>query len=340
MNKILVTGGAGYIGSHTVVELVHAGFKPVIIDDFSNAEKDVIARIEQITGQSVPYYTGNCTDYHFMDDVFKKEEPLAGVIHFAASKAVGESTQKPLLYYENNLLSLIQLLKIMHHYHVTDLVFSSSCTVYGQPHQLPVTENSPVKPASSPYGFTKQFCEQILADTVGSGAALKAIALRYFNPIGAHPSAKIGELPIGTPNNLVPFITQTAAGKRDKLTVFGNDYNTPDGTCIRDYIHVVDLAKAHVKALSYLGKNDELRLYEVFNIGVGQGSTVLQVIDAFEQATGVKLNYEIGSRRPGDVEQVYADAKKAFDKLGWQAALTINDAMKDAWRWEESLKNR
>jgi UDP-glucose 4-epimerase len=340
MNKILVTGGAGYIGSHTVVELVNSGFKPVIIDNFSNAEKDVIVRIEQITGKPVTYYVGNCTDFNFMSEVFRKEGPVSGVIHFAANKAVGESTQQPLLYYENNLLSLIQVLKVMQAYNVSDVVFSSSCTVYGQPDQLPVTENSPVKPANSPYGFTKQFCEQILTDTVQSGAALKAIALRYFNPVGAHPSAKIGELPIGTPNNLVPFITQTAAGKREKLTVFGNDYNTPDGTCIRDYIHVVDLAKAHVKALSYLESNRERQHYEVFNIGVGQGSTVLQVIDAFEQATGVKLNYEIGPRRPGDVEKVYANAEKALGQLGWQAGLTINDAMKDAWRWEESLKNR
>lgn len=336
-SKIIVTGGAGYIGSHTVVELAKAGYEPVIIDNFENAEKSAVSGIQEILGRAVKVYEGDCNDYNFVENMLEKEGPIAGIIHFAAYKAVGESVQQPLKYYKNNIGSLLVLLELMSKYQVPKLVFSSSCTVYGQPDQLPVTEQTPKKPAESPYGNTKQVCEEVIEDVVKSGTPLKAVALRYFNPIGAHPSAKIGELPLGVPNNLVPFVAQTADGKLEKLTVFGNDYNTPDGTCIRDYIHVVDLAQAHVSAIRYLESTDQSSFYDIFNVGTGRGNSVLEVIKTFEEVNNIGLNYTIGARRPGDVEKVYADVTKANDLLHWQARLTLADALRDAWRWQQVL---
>jgi UDP-glucose 4-epimerase len=333
--KVIVTGGAGYIGSHTVVELFHAGFEPVVIDNFVNAEKSAIHGIEHILQRRVKVYEGDCTDKNLLKQVYHDEGEISGIIHFAAYKAVGESVARPLKYYRNNIDSLLSLLEVSAGYD-TQLVFSSSCTVYGQPDVLPVTEKSAKKPAESPYGNTKQICEEILEDNCRSKASVKTVALRYFNPIGAHPSAAIGELPLGVPNNLVPFVTQTAAGVREKLTVFGSDYDTPDGTCIRDYIHVVDLAKAHVSALRYL-ENQVVPFYDLFNIGTGQGNTVLEVIKTFEQVNDIQLNYSIGSRRPGDVEKVYADVTKSLTVLGWKAELDLADALKDAWRWQQKL---
>lgn len=335
--KILVTGGAGYIGSHTVVELFNAGYQPVIVDNFSNSEKSVLDGLKAIIGQPVTLYEGDCNDEAFLKNVFQQEHDITGVIHFAAYKAVGESVQKPLEYYQNNVGSLMTLLKVMQVFQVSHLVFSSSCTVYGQPDKLPVTEQSPKKTADSPYGNTKQICEDILEDLVKSQAPLKVTALRYFNPIGAHPSAHIGELPIGVPNNLVPFITQTASGIREKLTVFGNDYNTPDGYCIRDYIHVVDLAKAHVQSLTYLNSIKKENCLDIFNIGTGRGHSVMEVIKTFEQIQKVPLNYTIGQRRSGDVEQVYANVDKAGTLLNWRAELSLEKALIDAWRWQKSL---
>ncbi|MCR4343594.1 MAG: UDP-glucose 4-epimerase GalE [Candidatus Scalindua sp.] len=334
--KILVTGGAGYIGSHTVVELYHSGFQTVIVDNFSNSEKRVLDGIKAIIKQPVTLYEGNCNDETFLKNVFQQEPDITGVIHFAAYKAVGESVQKPLDYYQNNIGSLMTLLKVMSAFHVSNLVFSSSCTVYGQPDQLPVTEQSPKKMAESPYGNTKQICEEILEDFVKSQAQLKVTLLRYFNPIGAHPSAHIGELPIGVPNNLVPFIMQTASGIREKLTVFGDDYNTPDGTCIRDYIHVVDLAKAHVKSLYYLEQREGSSFFDIFNLGTGQGNSVMEVIKAFEQIQKEHLNYTIGPRRSGDVEQVYANVDKAGTLFNWKAELSLEEALIDAWRWQKA----
>lgn len=337
--KVIVTGGAGYIGSHTVVELVHAGYEPIIVDNFVNAEKSAVKGIEKILGHEVKLYEGDCSNQDFMKEVLDKEGAISGIIHFAAYKAVGESVALPLKYYRNNLDSLLSLLELMDAYQIPHIVFSSSCTVYGQPDTLPVTEESPKKPAESPYGNTKQICEEILEDTVKSGVPVKVVALRYFNPIGAHPTAAIGELPLGVPNNLVPFVTQTAAGIREKLTVFGDDYDTSDGTCMRDYIHVVDLAKAHVSALQYLGKQTSESSYDVFNIGTGQGSTVLEVINTFEEVNDVKLNYTIGARRPGDVEKVYADVEHANAALNWKTQLSLADALKDAWKWQQSLQS-
>jgi len=334
--KILVTGGAGFIGSHTIVELHQAGFEPIIIDDFSNSAPSAVEGIEKIIGREVKTYRADCNDLGALRQIFREQE-ISGVIHFAASKAVGESVKLPLKYYENNLNSLIQLIKVMLENGRTNLVFSSSCTVYGQPETLPVTENSPILPAESPYGNTKQICEEILADTVKSGAPLKALALRYFNPIGAHPSAHIGELPIGTPGNLVPFITQTAAGLREQLTVFGKDYSTSDGTCVRDYIHVMDLAKAHVKALQLLFEQKATNYYDFFNIGTGKGASVLEVIRTFEEVTGVKLNYRFGERRSGDIEQIYAEVGKATNGLHWKAEKTLREGLADAWRWQQKL---
>ncbi len=336
--KIIVTGGAGYIGSHTVVELINAGYQPIIIDNFANAEKSAMDGLKTITGQAVPLYEGDCNDSAFMQEVFSKEKDIAGVIHFAAYKAVGESVAEPLKYYHNNIGSLLVLLKVMEQNQVKNLVFSSSCTVYGQPEVLPVTEQSPKQPAQSPYGNTKQVCEEILEDLQKSNASLRSIALRYFNPIGAHPSAAIGELPLGVPNNLVPFVTQTAAGIRKKITIFGNDYDTIDGTCIRDYIHVVDLAKAHVKAFEFLAAKKEATLYEVFNIGTGNGNSVLEVLETFQEINKLKVPYEIGARRDGDVEKVYANVDKSQQQLGWTAEFTLADALKDAWRWEQKLQ--
>ena len=337
VEKIIVTGGAGYIGSHTVVALVESGFEPVIIDDFSNAERQVHERLESITGKSLTLHEGDCNDMNFMSGVIEKEGNIKGVIHFAAFKAVGESVQKPLAYYQNNIGSLLVLLKLMEKYNIDNFVFSSSCTVYGQPDQLPVTETTAKKPAESPYGNTKQICEEIIEDYVKSTTQFKAVSLRYFNPIGAHPSSLIGELPLGVPGNLVPFVTQTAAGLRPEIVVFGDDYNTPDGTCIRDYIHVVDLAKAHVKAIAYIQKSSQAKLYDIFNLGTGKGNSVLEVIKTFEKVTGEKLNYKIGPRRSGDVEQVYASVDKSNDLLGWTAGLDLGQALKDAWNWQKTL---
>ncbi len=334
--KILVTGGAGFIGSHTVVALVEAGFEPVIVDDFANSERTVLAGIRAILGRDVPFYEADCNDADAMNHIFEAEG-ITGVIHFAAFKAVGESVQQPLKYYRNNLGSTMLLLDLMCTHQVHNLVFSSSCTVYGQPEHLPVTEETPRLPAQSPYGNTKAICEDIIRDTAHAVAPLKAIALRYFNPIGAHPSAEIGELPRGVPGNLVPFLTQTAAGKRESLTVFGDDYNTPDGTCVRDFIHVMDLAEAHVKALKLLNETNEDASYDVFNIGTGHGATVLELIKTFEEVTGVKLNYHIGPRRAGDVEQIYAEVTKANRDLGWQAQRTLAEGVADAWRWQQKL---
>lgn len=339
--KILVTGGAGYIGSHTVVELAAANYIPVIIDNFSNAEKTVITALEKLIGEPVKLYEGDCTDADFMQDVFAREKQISGVIHFAAYKAVGESVQQPLKYYENNVGSLVLLLKVMKQFGVQNLVFSSSCTVYGEPDTLPVTENSPKKPAQSPYGNTKQICEEIIEDVCNQSAkyekGTKAVSLRYFNPVGAHPSALIGELPLGVPNNLVPFVTQTAAGLRNSLTVFGDDYDTVDGTCVRDYIHVVDLAKAHVKALSYLDDQKEEIFYDFFNVGTGNGNSVLELINTFEKVSGQKLNYTVGERRSGDVEKVYANVDKVNKKLDWHASYSLEDSLRDSWNWQKNL---
>lgn len=335
--KIIVTGGAGYIGSHTVVELFNAGYEPVIIDNFSNAEKRTLEGIRQIIGREVKLYEGDCMDKIFLAKVFEQEEPIDGIIHFAAYKAVGESVRDPLKYYRNNIDSTLALLEIMPGFNIKNFVFSSSCTVYGQPEQLPVTEDTPKQPAESPYGNTKQICEEIIEDVVKSGAKIKAIPLRYFNPIGAHPTAAIGELPLGVPNNLVPFVTQAAAGIREKITVFGDDYNTPDGTCIRDYIHVVDLAKAHVKALAYLEKQPEESFYDFFNVGTGRGNSVMEVVQTFERVNNLKLNYTIGPRRSGDVEQVYADVSKAENNLQWKAELGLEQSLVDSWRWQKSI---
>ncbi len=332
--NIIVTGGAGYIGSHTVVELAAQGYTPIIIDNFCNSEKAVIKRIEAITGEKTQVFEGNCTDKQFMTDVFAHTNPV-GVIHFAAYKAVGESVNKPLDYYYNNVVSLLVLLEVMKETHCNQLVFSSSCTVYGTPEKLPVTEQSPTQKAISPYGNTKQIAEDIIKDQVVAHSGLSAVALRYFNPIGAHPSSLIGELPLGIPSNLVPFVTQTAAGWRKELTIFGNNYNTPDGTNIRDYIHVVDLAKAHVKTLEYLnGKNN---FYDYINVGTGKGTSVLEVVNTFEKVSGQKLNYKIGARRAGDVEQIYASVDKSKDVLNWKTALTVEDALRDAWNWQKTL---
>ncbi len=339
--NILVTGGAGFIGSHTVVALTEAGFRPVILDDFSNSEQGVLDGLEQIMGSKPIIYAENCHNRETLRRIIR-EEKIEGVIHFAAFKAVGESMQKPLEYYDNNLGSLIVLLQTMLECGVSNLIFSSSCTVYGEPDVLPVTEETPIQPASSVYGNTKQIGEEILYDTVAAGNALKIISLRYFNPIGAHPSAAIGELPHGVPGNLVPFITQTAAGQRPSLTIFGDDYPTPDGTCIRDYIHVLDLAEAHVAALQFLLKKDIDNYYDVFNIGTGEGVSVMQLVKTFEQVSGQALHYKLGPRRSGDVTAVYADVQKSVEQLGWKARRSVAEALTDAWRWQQALmeKNR
>ena len=337
--KILVTGGAGYIGSHTVVELVQAGYEPVIVDNFSNSEESALQGIAAILGREVPCHRVDCTDAAALRKVFEQEQNIAGVIHFAAYKAVGESVSEPLKYYHNNVGSLVTLLQVMQESKVFNLVFSSSCTVYGIPEKLPVTEQTPVQKANSPYGNTKKICEEILTDLASSGSSMKSIALRYFNPIGAHPSAKIGELPLGVPSNLVPFITQTAAGIRQELTIFGNDYDTADGTNVRDYVHVVDLAKAHVVAVERLLQS-KVQDLEFFNVGTGRGNTVLEAVQAFERATGQKLNYKIGPRRAGDVPKIYADVTKATQELGFKTTSTLEEAMKSAWDWQLSLEKR
>lgn len=333
--QVLVTGGAGYIGSHTVVSLANANYKPIILDDFSNSNPQVIEGIQDILQESITYYRGDCRDWELVSSIFN-EHQFDGVIHFAASKAVGESVEQPLRYYGNNLDSLMVMLRAVEQFKLPNLVFSSSCTVYGQPDHLPVTEETDRKPAASPYGNTKKISEDIIYDVV-CAANLKAVSLRYFNPIGAHPSAKIGELPLGTPNNLIPFVTQTAAGIRDVLTVFGDDYNTPDGTCIRDYIHVMDLSDAHVRSLTYLEEQSESSYYEVFNLGTGKGTSVMEVIKSFQEVTGVPLNYRVGPRRSGDIEQIFASVKKAEKALNWKALKTMKQALADTWKWQQAI---
>ncbi len=338
--KILVTGGLGFIGSHTVVELQNEGYEVVIIDNCSNSSEEVLVGIENITGKKPIFEKMDLRDRKKVSEFFKKYPDVSGVIHFAASKAVGESVQIPLTYYENNIGTLVYLLQELQEKKDASFIFSSSCTVYGQADELPITENAPVKTAESPYGNTKQIGEEIIKDTCKVTPQLKAIALRYFNPIGAHKSTEIGELPLGVPQNLVPFITQTAMGLREKLSVFGDDYNTPDGTCIRDYIHVVDLAKAHVIALTRLLKNKNKENYEVFNLGTGKGSSVLEVIKSFEKVSGQSLNYTIVDRREGDITAAYADTNLANNELGWKAALSLDEAMKSAWEWEQKVRSK
>ena len=335
MSKILVTGGLGFIGSHTVVELVNSGYEPVIVDNLANSDIKILDQLTKIIGYKPIFHQIDLCDEAGVKKLAELEPDISGIIHFAAYKAVGESVKEPLKYYRNNFFSMINLLEA-YYGKPLNFVFSSSCTVYGQPDELPVTESAPVKLAQSPYGNTKQIAEEILQDMIASGSNYKVISLRYFNPVGAHDSALIGELPIGVPQNLVPFITQVAIGKREKITVFGDDYNTPDGSCVRDYIHVVDLAKAHVAALKYMEQPD-FKGYDVFNIGTGNGTTVLQIIHAFENATGVKLNYSIGPRREGDVEQVWGDVNKSAHKLGWRAELGIDEMMQSAWEWEKYI---
>lgn len=338
MTQILVTGGTGYIGSHTVVELQNAGYEVIIVDDLSNSNIDVLENITKITGKKPVFEQFNLADAVKTDDFFSRNRNIAAIIHFAASKAVGESVQIPLHYYRNNLVSLMNLLDCQLKYGVANLVFSSSCTVYGQPDQLPVTETTPRKDAESPYGNTKRVNEDILNDAIRAYPQLKGIALRYFNPIGAHPSALIGELPLGVPQNLVPFITQTAVGLRDELNVFGNDYDTPDGSAVRDYINVVDLAKAHVIAIERLLNGKNRAGYEVFNLGTGNGSSVLEIINAFEKSTGTKLNYKIVGRRAGDIEKIWADTTYANNELGWKAEKGLEDTLLSAWNWEKRLR--
>ncbi len=336
--KILITGGTGYIGSHTVVELQNAGFEVVIIDDLSNSTIGVVSHIEQITGIRPEFHQFNMQNLDRLDDLFRHLPDIKAVIHFAASKAVGESVEKPLVYYRNNLMSLVNLLECMGKYKTGFLVFSSSCTVYGQPEHLPVTEQTPRKKAESPYGNTKIICEDIIDDYVKVCSDIQAIALRYFNPVGAHPSALIGELPSGVPGNLVPFVTQTVAGLRQQLQVFGNDYNTPDGTCIRDYINVVDLAKAHVTAIRRLLEQRNESAFEFFNIGTGKGVSVLELLNAFEKVTSRKVPYSIVGRRAGDIEKIYADTSRANNVLGWKAAATLEETLLSAWNWEKKLR--
>lgn len=338
--KILVTGGTGYIGSHTVVELQNSGYEVVIIDNLSNSSADVVDNIEKVSGVRPIFEELDCLDYEGLNTVFAKHKGIKAIIHFAASKAVGESVQKPLLYYRNNLLSLINILELMPQHGVEGIVFSSSCTVYGQPDELPVTEKAPIKKAESPYGNTKQVNEEIICDTIKSGSPISAILLRYFNPIGAHQTALLGELPNGVPQNLIPFLTQTAIGIREKLSVFGNDYNTPDGSCIRDFINVVDLAKAHVTAIERILDKKQKQAVETFNIGTGRGLSVLELINLFEKSTGVKLNYEIVGRRAGDIEKVWANPDYANNELGWKAEISIEETLKSAWVWQLKLRER
>jgi UDP-glucose 4-epimerase len=338
--KILVTGGAGYIGSHTTVELQNAGYEVVIVDNLSNSNAEVMDGIEKITGIRPAFKQIDCTGKEALTGVFNEYPGIKGIIHFAASKAVGESVHEPLLYYRNNIVSLLNLLDLMPEYKVQGIVFSSSCTVYGQPETLPVDEKAPIQPALSPYGNTKQINEEIIRDAIHAGAPYKSIILRYFNPIGAHPSAEIGELPNGIPQNLVPYLTQTAIGIRKELSVYGNDYNTPDGSCIRDYIHVVDLAKAHVAAIERMLNNKSEESLEYFNLGTGTGVSVLELIAAFEKSTGVKVPHKIVGRREGDIEQIWANPGYANEVLGWIAAESIEDTLKSAWNWQLKLKNK
>ena len=338
---ILVTGGTGFIGSHTTVELQQAGYDVVIVDNLSNSNAEVVDGIEQITGIRPAFEKVDCCDKQALEAVFAKYKDIKGIIHFAASKAVGESVEKPLLYYRNNTVSLINLLELMPVYGVKGFIFSSSCTVYGQPTKdhLPVTEDAPIQEAVSPYGNTKQINEEIIRDDIHSGAPIKSVILRYFNPIGAHPTALIGELPNGVPNNLIPFVTQTAMGIRKELKIFGNDYDTPDGTCIRDYIYVVDLAKAHVKAMQRVLDMDTDPI-EYFNVGTGHGVSTYEVVDKFEKATGVKVNWSYAPRREGDIEKVWANPDKANNVLGWKAEANLEDTLRSAWNWQLKLREK
>ncbi len=338
--KIIVTGGTGYIGSHTAVELIEEGYEVILIDNLYNSEATVAEQIAAITGITPQLEVFDLCDREKLDIFFRNNENIAGIIHFAAYKAVGESVRKPLAYYRNNLVSLVSLLEVMKQYAIPYIVFSSSCTVYGQPQILPVKEDTPVQPAVSPYGNTKKIGEEIIRDAVLAGNNIKAISLRYFNPIGAHPSALIGELPRGVPENLVPFITQTAIGLRDELKVFGNDYNTPDGTCIRDYLHVVDLAKAHVIAIKRLIENKNTRDYEIFNLGTGEGVSVLEAIKSFERVSDIKLKYRITGRRAGDIEKIWADPSLANRELGWKTKSSLDEAMNTAWEWEKNIRKK
>jgi len=336
---ILVTGGTGYIGSHTTVELIQDGYQVVIVDNLSNSRLEVLDGIESITGVRPNFENFDLCDLNRLRQCCKKYPGMQAIIHFAALKAVGESVEKPLDYYHNNFESLINLLRIMWEFAIPNLVFSSSCTVYGQPDKLPVTEDSPIKNSSSPYGNTKQVSEEIIQDAIQANATIKAISLRYFNPVGAHPSARIGELPLGVPLNLVPYLTQTVIGKRPELRVFGNDYETPDGTGIRDYIYVVDLAKAHVMAIKRLMEKRNKSPYEVFNLGTGKGYSVMEIIKAFEKATGEKVNFKFYPRRPGDIAMVYADTTRANRELGWKADTSLEQTLFTAWSWEKAIHN-
>ncbi len=339
-DRILVTGGAGYIGSHTVVELQQAGYPVVIIDNLSNSSADVVDGIERITGVRPDFVKGDCTDINTVKALFADYPDIKGIINFAASKAVGESVQKPILYYRNNLNTLLNLLDLMGPNGVKGIVFSSSCTVYGEPDENPVTEAAPIKKATSPYGNTKQISEEIITDVINAGAPFKSVILRYFNPVGAHPSAEIGELPNGVPQNLIPYLTQTAIGIRSELSVFGDDYNTPDGSCIRDYINVVDLAKAHVIAVERMLTDKSDAKIETFNLGTGNGVSVLELINTFEEATGVKVPHRIVGRRAGDIEKVWANPAYANDVLGWKASSSLADTMRSAWAWQLKLRER
>lgn len=333
--KVLVTGGAGYIGAHAVVELVNAGFEPVVLDNLSRGSIRLVRGVEKITNRAIEFCEADCLIKGDVEAVFDKHGDIDAVMHFAAFKSVKESVVNPSIYYRNNLDSLLTVLEVMMHRNVRKMVFSSSCTVYGQPDIIPVTEDAPFKVAESPYGATKQMCERILQDVAVADKSFRILSLRYFNPIGAHPSGLIGELPVGVPDNLVPFITQTAIGKREKLTVFGIDYNTPDGSCLRDFIHVVDLAAAHVAAVRFMEEQEDG--FEAINIGSGEPASVLELIRKFERVTGVSVNYTIGHRRPGDIEKVYADPVKSMELLHWKTALTMEDALRDAWNWEKKL---
>jgi len=337
--KILVTGGTGYIGSHTTVELIEEGFEAIIADNLYNSEAVVTERIQKITGVKPHLEVLDVCDQEKLDNFIRKHQDISAIIHFAAYKAVGESVEKPLDYYRNNVLSLINLLTVMKKYGIPNLVFSSSCTVYGQPEKLPVNESAPLQAPTSPYGNTKQIGESIIRDTTFSDQNIKAISLRYFNPIGAHPSALIGELPRGVPENLVPYLTQTGYGIREELKVYGDDYDTPDGSCIRDYLHVVDLAKAHVIAIKRLVESRNKTNYEVFNLGTGTGVSVLEAIKSFERVSGVKLKYRIVGRRPGDIEKIWADPSYANKELGWKTLSSLDQAMKTAWEWEKTIRN-
>ncbi len=337
---ILVAGGAGYIGSHTVVELQNAGFDVLIIDNLSNSNREVIDGIEAITGTRPEFVEADCTDLTILDQIFASHPTIQGVIDFAASKAVNESVHKPLIYYRNNLVSLLNLLDCIKKYNVKGIVFSSSCTVYGEPDTNPVDETAPIKDATSPYGNTKQISEEIITDAVNAGDGFRSILLRYFNPVGAHPSALIGELPNGVPQNLIPYLTQTAIGVRKELKVFGNDYPTPDGSCIRDFINVVDLACAHVQAMRRIVEGTTDNDIEIFNLGTGKGVSVLELIDTFERATGVKVHHSMAPRREGDIIKVWADPTRANNILGWKAQTSLEDTMLSAWKWQLRLRER